>query len=315
MEFLTREPLVSVVMPVYNGVRFLTAAIESILNQTLTDFEFIIVNDGSNDNSQESIADFAGKDKRIIVISRENRGLVASLNEGIAEAKGKYIARMDADDVAMPERLYEQVKLLENSNCGLCGSWCLKIDEQDRENGKSIVPVESENILLSMTWRNPIVHPSVMFRRKLFEKYSYGGRFDSVEDFELWLKILPETSFYNIPQFLLKYRVHQASFSSSKYARMQKDKLILHREFVEANRDRLLSIIGRQLKANEFKSELELFNVLVAAWKCGLYAQSCWYYLKNLRRLFPKLICKYWVINLNLDTNSLFCALEQKLFQ
>ena len=97
--------LISVILPVYNGEKYLKESIESILNQTYTNFEFIIIDDGSKDSSLEIIKEYEKEDERIIVISRENKGLVASLNEGIATAKGKYIARMDADDVSLSERL------------------------------------------------------------------------------------------------------------------------------------------------------------------------------------------------------------------
>jgi len=114
---------VSIVMSVYNAQKYLDEAIESILNQTYSNFEFIIINDGSTDKSLEIIENYAKKDSRIIVINRENKGLIYSLNEGIRKANGKYIARMDADDISLPQRLEKQVEFMEkNKNIGICGT-------------------------------------------------------------------------------------------------------------------------------------------------------------------------------------------------
>ena len=124
------EPIISVVMPVYNGDKYLQEAIESILNQTEGDFEFIIINDGSTDDSPALIDKYRELDSRIKVITQENKGLISSLNTGIDEAKGKYIARMDADDVSLPERFRTQLEYMEkNSKIGACGSWAKVFDE------------------------------------------------------------------------------------------------------------------------------------------------------------------------------------------
>ena len=126
--------IVSVVMSVYNSEKYLPEAIESILNQTYTNFEFIIINDGSTDNSLRIIKEYANKDKRIIVISRENKGLIFSLNEGIEVSKGKYIIRMDADDISLPNRLKIQLDFMEkNKDIAICGTVAITFDENNNE--------------------------------------------------------------------------------------------------------------------------------------------------------------------------------------
>ena len=115
--------LISVVLPVFNGDKYLSEAIESILNQTYINFEFIIINDGSTDGSLTIIENYRVKDNRIVVISRENKGLIASLNEGIRIANGGYIARMDQDDLSLPTRLEEQVKFMDSNQLDICGTY------------------------------------------------------------------------------------------------------------------------------------------------------------------------------------------------
>ncbi|GIV38766.1 MAG: hypothetical protein KatS3mg033_0566 [Thermonema sp.] len=216
------HPLVSVVMPVYNAEKFLAEAIESILNQTFTDFEFLIFNDGSTDNSLKIIQQYQRKDSRIkLVYSGENKGYVFHLNEGIRLAKGKYIARMDADDIALPERLEKQVEFLEkNEDYVLCGS---RIKCFGKSEHVVDLPIENNEIHLKMLYINPLAHPSVMIRKSVLidKKLFYYDGVMPAEDYDLWVRLAQFGKFYNFRECLLLYRIHNKNISYQKYKEEQ----------------------------------------------------------------------------------------------
>ena len=202
-----KNPIISVVLSVYNAQKYLAEAIESILNQTYSNFEFIIINDGSTDKSLEIIKNY--NDKRIVLISRENRGLIESLNEGISQAKGKYIARMDADDISLPKRFEEQVAFMErNLDIGICGTAVIGFGEAIEE---SIWKLSSSNntIKTELLFSSCFAHPTVMIRRELIVKHNlfYNKAFIHSEDFELWTRMSEYTKFANLKMPLLKYRI------------------------------------------------------------------------------------------------------------
>ena len=184
--------LVSVILPVYNAQKYLEEAIESIINQTYTNFEFIIIDDGSGDNSLNIINKYQKQDSRILVITRENKGLVYTLNEGINQAKGKYIARMDADDISLSNRFEKQIELLENSNIDICGCHYLLVDEYNNINGLNLTPLSHEMCFLSLASKVPFAHPSVMIRKEFLDKNNlkYGQSEHKIaEDFDLWMRM------------------------------------------------------------------------------------------------------------------------------
>lgn len=172
------EPLVTVLMSVFNGEKYLREAIDSILTQTFSDFEFLIINDASTDRSREIILSYL--DPRIRLIdNEENIGLTRSLNKGIDLAKGKYIARMDADDVSMPERLEKQVRFMEeNPDIAVLGSWAYGIDGTGRINAEFRTPICEEIIFKDLFFSNPLIHGSVMFDKKFVKNIgSYNPSF------------------------------------------------------------------------------------------------------------------------------------------
>jgi len=205
---MIENPKVSVVMPVYNGGGYLISAIKSVLSQTFSDFELLILNDASTDGSFDIIEKF--KDKRIYLINRkENIGLQNNLFDGFNLAKGKYIARMDQDDICHPNRFAEQVKYLEeNLEVGLCGTWCKTIGM-----GKYFIykpPCNSDDIRANLLWQTSFVHPSVMMRKSLFKKFNlnYDINFKYGEDYDLWMRASDCFLTANIPKVLLFYRMH-----------------------------------------------------------------------------------------------------------
>ncbi len=219
--------LVSVVLPVFNAQEYLREAIQSILDQTFTNFEFIIIDDGSMDNSLLIIKEFMKIDKRIILISRENKGIVYTLNEGISIAKAKYIARMDADDISIPNRLEKQIELMENRSLDVCGCHYFVMDEQMNLNGLNLTPLSHEICVISLAFKVPFAHPSVMIKKEFLMRHGllYGqSEYKIAEDFDLWLRMYEKgAKFGNVNDVLFKYRVLETSLSKIKHKGIIKD--------------------------------------------------------------------------------------------
>ena len=204
-------------MSVYNGEKYLKQAVESILQQTFNDFEFIIINDGSTDKSLEILKEFERKDGRIKIISRGNRGLVYSLNEGIKNARGEYVARMDADDISRLERLEKQLRYMQENTLAICGTWAEGVDSHGMKIKDMDYPPRANNIKGFTLLHNPFIHPSVMFRKDVFEKVrGYRKIFNLAEDHELWTRMIFTYNADNIPERLLKYRLHDGQITRRK---------------------------------------------------------------------------------------------------
>jgi glycosyltransferase involved in cell wall biosynthesis len=203
-------------MPVYNGDRYLVEAIESILNQTFNDFELLIVDDGSRDRSLAILQSYAKRDIRIRLLSRENRGLVASLNQLIGIARGKLLARMDADDVSLPERFTLQVKFLQHHpDCVCVGGAQDWIDERGRLLiHRNAAESDAENQTLLLSGQTSINHPSAMMRRQaVLQVGGYDETLFLAEDLDLWLRLGEIGKLANLPQTVLRYRQHGRSLS------------------------------------------------------------------------------------------------------
>lgn len=212
---LSLTPKVSVLMPVFNGEKYLREAIDSILKQSFTEFEFIIINDGSTDRSAEILQTYA--DPRLRVIHNEsNIGVTLTLNKGLDLARGEYVARMDCDDVSVPDRLEKQVSFMDaHPEVAVCGTYALVIDETGRVLRTNQVPTGRH--LEVDYWRlNPIIHPSAMIRVGHLGDLRYDGRIRYAQDFDLWLRIKAKHDLHNIPEYLLLYRRHGDSITRSK---------------------------------------------------------------------------------------------------
>lgn len=199
-------PLVSVIMPVYNDEKYVKAAIESILEQTLGDLELIIVNDGSTDRTKEAVLQIT--DPRIKFIdNRENRGRSYAVNCGFEVARGKYIAEMDADDISLPDRLSEQYRYMEdNPNIACCGT-LVKVLSGYRTHSGSYV-VESNELQATMLWCSPLAHPTWFIRGSEIRKgVRYDERFRLSQDYELMTRMMGNWELGCIPKELLLYRV------------------------------------------------------------------------------------------------------------
>ncbi|EOX4327801.1 TPA: glycosyltransferase family 2 protein [Vibrio cholerae] len=206
---LPNKPTISVIMSVYNGEKYLAEAIESILNQTFSDFEFIIVDDGSTDSSLSIIQAYMEKDDRIVLISRDNKGLPYSLNEGISVSKANYIARMDADDISLPERLETQLAVMENNpDIGVCGALAYLFRETPSKNKMMCHPEDHDSLIIRLLFSVCFIHPVVMIRKSVLNQldYVYNENFRNSQDYELWSRIAEKTRFYTIQKPLLFYR-------------------------------------------------------------------------------------------------------------
>ncbi len=212
---------VSVVMSVFNGQKFLSAAVDSILSQTFSDFEFLIIDDGSTDGTAEILNGFASRDSRVRIFRQENKGRAVSLNIGIGLAKGRYIARMDADDVALAYRLEEQIEFIERHPeiCVLGGGV-----ELVNSTGSLIKvyqpPLVDAEIKLAMRRYNPMCHPSVILRKEVaIAAGGYRKALLDADDYDLWLRMTERGEIGNLGSTILRYRLHseQASIRNMRH--------------------------------------------------------------------------------------------------
>ncbi len=215
------SPLVSVIMPVYNASKYLPEAIEGILNQSFSDFEFIIIDDGSSDDSPKIIRKYVKRDKRIKVLTnKENRGSVKCRNMGLKLARGKYVAVEDADDVSLPNRLEVQVQYLEdNPQVVLLGTSYHIIDETGEILTTVEVPTKDKVLRRILLKNNPIDHGSIMFRRKEICRIGgYREEFVYAHDYDLILRALEIGEIHNLSSIHHKWRFRKESISAKKFA-------------------------------------------------------------------------------------------------
>ncbi|MCP3761379.1 glycosyltransferase [Domibacillus sp. A3M-37] len=215
-------PKVTVLMPVYNGELYLKEAIESILNQSFKDFEFLIINDGSTDSSEEIIKSYG--DSRIRLVNNErNLRLIATLNKGLELARGEYIARMDCDDISHPKRLEKQVKKMNSDeSIAICGTGFKVIGKHGL---KPLILTDFKSIRNYLHIGNCIVHPSIMIRKSILRKnnYYYDPLYTHIEDYELFVRISKKYKIVNLNKNLLHYRLSpngiSRQFSDKQYER------------------------------------------------------------------------------------------------
>jgi len=284
--------MISVVMSVYNGEQYLYEAIQSILLQTFKDFEFIIINDGSTDNTANIIGFI--EDKRIKIINNENNlGLIQSLNIGLACANGEFVARMDADDISDPMRFEKELSFFEkNKEVALCGT---RMELINAGKKKSYFPLSHNEIKMEMLTHNPIVHSSVMWRRKIFEQFGflYDSNFPGAEDYEFWSRVIFKTQIANLPETLLYYRCHDKQVTQSKQKLVerttQKIKISLLRS-LELFPDERETTIHLLLFNNQFKDQRNASAVKDADnWLYKIYSAN-----RKYQQFDEMLLIKTW---------------------
>ena len=214
---MKEAPTVSCVLPVYNGANYISEAITSILEQSLKDFELIVIDDGSSDGTAKLIDNFAASDGRIIAVHQPNAGIVRALNAGLARARGRYFARMDADDISLPHRFAFQVAYLDRTpHCALVGGYAETFSELSTARGISTGGWRSHTDLASFPPKIAVaVHPLIMMRTEtLREMGGYREDFPHAEDYDLFIRVSRFGEIHNPPLIVLKYRAQPDSMSA-----------------------------------------------------------------------------------------------------
>lgn len=259
---------ITILMPVYNSAKFLKKSIDSILNQTFTNFEFLIIDDGSVDDSIKIINGY--KDSRIRLICNAHMGIAKTLNFGLKEANYDWIARMDSDDIAMVNRLSSQVEYLKNKDENhIVSSWYL-IFKNSRILGLIRTPIYNKDIKKALLLHNVICHPGVMYNRKLIMQL--GGYSDiPMEDYDLWFKIKNQVTFYNVPTPLILLRLNPSSLSHKNIneTKVSVKKIqhhyrhILNEAFSVTNKEKILILGWREFFYGDKKKARKIWSEVI----------------------------------------------------
>jgi glycosyltransferase involved in cell wall biosynthesis len=281
---------ISVIMPVYNAEKYLEEAIESVLNQTYKNFEFIIINDGSIDKSLEIIYKYQKKDKRIVLINRKNKGLITSLNEGIEKSSGSYIARMDADDISLAKRFERQIKLMELENLDICGGHFLSINNFGEPISLNLTPIGHDLCTLSLISKVPFAHPSVMIRKSFLEKndIKYGQSLNNkAEDFDLWIRLHEKgAKFSNVNKIIFKYRIVKNSLSKINNLKIKQETKAMTKLFCKNNKNYILEILDKKMHNLNLEEE----SLFVRAYYKLFLKKANFFKFKKLKKFSKKVI-------------------------
>jgi glycosyltransferase involved in cell wall biosynthesis len=268
LENSVARPLVSVVLACYNCEKYIEQAVESIINQAYRNLEILITDDCSTDNSYKILKQIAEKDNRIVLMRNEtNLKLAKTLNNMIAVAKGKYIARMDADDISFSKRIEKQVEFMETYlDYAICGTNVWHINGNGKKIPTGKIPITNEEINNGKYYKSPFYHPSVMFRGEVIRKYKYNEDLVVAQDYALWFSILETYKGFNLKQRLLLYRDYPASIT---HTRKDIKQAVLIRIFADnlTNHDIVLSeqyvrgFILRNQKIDSDALNILLFNL------------------------------------------------------
>lgn len=311
--------LISVVMSVYNGEKYLVEAIESILNQTYENFEFIIINDGSKDNSVEIIKDYMKTDNRIVLIDRENKGLPYSLNEGINIAKGEYIARMDADDISLPTRFEKQIKYMEENKLDVCGSYIKLFGDNTKEQIVKY-PINHDDIKFRLLFMSSLAHPTAILKKQIFGKVKYRDDYKVAQDYQLWCDVVNANfKIGNIPEVLLNYRKHEAQASIEKLKRQQDTAHEIALKYAKTLGQREVDLVGKIISSKMNINFKEFNNLVKQVFEYSINQNISNQTLYDiLKKIYidsnPKSPFKYLIYNLNTTKNKRNFQEEMNMF-
>ncbi|HEY1655687.1 MAG TPA: glycosyltransferase [Candidatus Tumulicola sp.] len=249
------NPELTVLIPVYNGARYLAKAIESVLLQSFRDFELLILDDGSTDETPQIMADYAAKDGRIRTLHHANQGVGYTLGRGLRAARGDYIAELGADDIALPERFKQQLLFLKrNRDHVMVGGYLDIIDENDAVIGRREYPVNKLHILNTLPIANPFASPSLMYIRMVaLDAGSYTSRFKSCEDYDFVLRLALRGAVANLPFVLTAYRMHPDAEKARNTVRQLRETLSIkcaaysEYGYPETGRARIINLAQRLL--------------------------------------------------------------------
>ncbi|MFC1775252.1 glycosyltransferase family 2 protein [Patescibacteria group bacterium] len=315
-----KKPIVTVLMPVYNGEEYLKEAIDGVLNQTFTDFEFFILNDGSTDNGENIIKSYT--DPRIKLInSDKNRGQAEIINEALDIVQSKYVVRVDCDDICLPKRLQTQVDFMDkNPEIGISGTWAKVMGKQTKKYIKP--PSDFEKIKVTMLFNTAMMQPSTIMRREMLDKYNlrYDKTFKYSGDYEFWTRAIQYFPITNIKKVLFLYRMHEKSVSNL-YSDIQKqnslknklnqlkkinvipseEELIIHQniykpieykidDFLNQTETWLVKLINQNKKI-KYCEELQFSEIISKRWLkvCNINAN---YNLKIFKRFWDSILRK-----------------------
>ncbi|WP_312352087.1 glycosyltransferase family 2 protein [Sphingobacterium multivorum] len=331
------NPKISVLMPVYNGEKFLQETLDSLWNQTFTDFELVIVDDGSTDRTADIIQ--SQQDDRIKYYRNEyNLKIVATLNHGLKLCRGKYIARMDADDICMPERLQRQWEYMEaNPQIVLCGTSIIKFSEsytfEDRRGGDNLIT------RAKLVFDTAINHPSAIFRNDIVQQnhLTYPSEYPHAEDYAFWYELTKYGEIANLDEILLKYRMHgdniSMKFNTEQYNSMNKIRKLILQEFwgtesLEARSwilmfDKLLAFrnigIGEMIAMDKLLIQLVEKNKTTKSYLSNALSKNAawfWYVVyvhENCLRYTPLMLIKF-IFNKRSIVHYLDKEYKKKLF-
>ena len=221
MDNAAASPRVSAVIPAYNASRWIRQAILSLTTQTFSSLEIVAVDDGSTDGTRDILSDLAAADPRIRYALRPHEGISRTMNFALRMAKGEYVARLDADDIALPDRVARQVAFLDaNPSVAVVGGYMIAIDANDRKHGMIRYPVA--DLKSSVVTSATLGHPATMFRRQfVLDLGGYRPAFDTAEDFDLWLRISEKAELANLARPVTYYRYHDDQVTSTQSRRQQ----------------------------------------------------------------------------------------------
>jgi glycosyltransferase involved in cell wall biosynthesis len=262
---LSDLPTISVVMPVYNAQQDLRQAIESILSQSFSDFELLIIDDGSTDQSAQIVRSF--DDPRIRLISQPyNLGLVAALNAGLAEARGQFIARMDGDDISLPQRFALQLAAMKEQHLDICGSHWAQIDANGNLFATLYAPKLMDEVIATLATTVPFAHGSIMLRKRFLDQHALQYKPQYSEDYGLWIRCFElGATFGLVDAVLYLHRTHPQSITSTKSAEQASSAKLLRRAFVKNNLNACqLALKTLQERFQELPNALQVHTLYLA---------------------------------------------------
>ena len=308
---------VTVLLTVYNR-KSVSDTIESILNQSYSDFKLLIIDNASTDGTYELIRKYEEKDSRICVIrNSENRGQIYSLNLGLSLSDSEYIARIDADDLMLPQRLEKQIEFLDkNPHSVICGSWYQTISDDNKLFLKKTPACSNEAIRLLLPIMSPFCHPSVMIRSSVIKKNNikYNESFEIAADYNFWIELLNFGDGYNLPEVLLYYRVGLSNDSYIKKEITKKETFYIREKLIEGLQDSNKKRILQEIIQIEEKINKTLRDFFFLRKTYMKYVKDCNIDHSNFD-LVVKLINKHIKSNCFLDNSAMWANASKYIYK